>query len=179
LPNSWLKNILVLIVNPFSIGSAVVPLCKAFLGFKNAYFAGVDNPATIPTSHVALQIVPVKMIAGKEGLLMRGLEFQSFMRRLYDLCEVMESTTTTNPKPTVPSDLNRSLINSLEVATFSHPLPLTLLHRLRPLSNSPIYSRSNIETSSKIVRLSTLHTPSPVTIDGSQPSGPTIGAKSR
>jgi hypothetical protein len=108
---------------------------------------------------------------------MRGLEFQSFMRRLYDLCEVMESTTTANPKPTVPSNLNRSLINSLDLAIFSRPPPPTLPHHLQPLSNSPIHSHSNIETSSKIVRLSTLHTPSPVTIDGSQPSGATIGAK--
>jgi len=117
-PNTWLKNILVLMVNPFSNGSAVIPLCRAFLGFKTAYFAGVDNPATVPTSHVALQIVPVKMIASKEGILMRGLEFQSFMRRLYDLCEVMEATPTTNPKPTVPRHSKRLLKCSHDLVTF-------------------------------------------------------------
>jgi len=117
-PNTWLKNILVLMVNPFSNGSAVIPLCRAFLGFKTAYFAGVDNPATVPTSHVALQIVPVKMIASKEGILMRGLEFQSFMRRLYDLCEVMEATPTTNPKPTVPRHSKPLLKCSHDLVTF-------------------------------------------------------------
>ena len=101
LPNAWLKNILILIINPFSNGAAVIPLCRAFLSFKATFFQGVDNPSLIPASNVALQIVPVGMVARKEGVVMRGLEFHSFLRRLYDRCEVMESpgnTGTTNPK---------------------------------------------------------------------------------
>src|SRR5271170_7343881 len=101
LPNSWLKNILLLMVNPFTSGSAVIPLCRAFLSFKSAYFEGVDNPALIPASNVALQIVPVGMVARKEGVLMRGLEFHSFLRGLYDRCEVMENSAVTNTKPAV------------------------------------------------------------------------------
>lgn len=88
-------------INPFTNGSAVIPLCRAFLSFKTAYFKGVDNPALIPASNVALQIVPVGMVARKEGVLMRGLEFQAFLRGLYDRCEVMENTAATNTKPAV------------------------------------------------------------------------------
>jgi len=103
LPNTWLTNILILMVNPFSNGSAIIPLCRAFLSFKSAFFEGVDNPALIPSSNVALQIVPVSMVARKESVLMRGLEFHSFLRCLYDRCEVMENTVVTNAKPTVIS----------------------------------------------------------------------------
>jgi hypothetical protein len=103
LPNTWLTNILILMVNPFSYGSAIIPLCRAFLSFKSAFFEGVDNPALIPSSNVALQILPVSMVARKEGVLMRGLEFHSFLRCLYDRCEVMENTVVTNAKPTVIS----------------------------------------------------------------------------
>lgn len=93
-------------VNPFSNGSAVIPLCRAFLSFKSAFYQGVDNPSLIPASNVALQIVPVGMVARQEGVVMRGLEFYSFLRRLYDRCDLMENTGntgTTNPKLTVPS----------------------------------------------------------------------------
>lgn len=61
----------------------------------------LDNPALIPSSNVALQIVPVDLVARKEGVVMRGLEFHSFLRVLYDRCEVMENTVSTNPKPAV------------------------------------------------------------------------------
>jgi hypothetical protein len=92
-------------VNPFANGSAVIPLCRAFLSFKSAYIEGVDNPSLIPASNVALQLVPVGMVARKEGVVMRGLEFQSFLRGLYDRCEVMENTVATNPKLAVISSL--------------------------------------------------------------------------
>ena len=88
-------------VNPFSSSSAVISLCKAFLSFKSAYAEVLDNPALIPSSNVALQIVPVDLVARKEGVVMRGLEFHSFLRVLYDRCEVMENTVSTNPKPAV------------------------------------------------------------------------------
>src|SRR5947207_29545 len=101
LKDNWLKNILILMVNPFANGSAVVPLCRAFLSFKSAYFEGADNPSLIPESNVALQIVPVGMVAKKEGVVMRGLEFQAFLRGLYDRCEVMENTQATNTKTAV------------------------------------------------------------------------------
>jgi hypothetical protein len=92
---------MLLVVNPFSSGSAIIPLCRAFLTFKSAYFEGVDKPSLIPASNVALQIVPVGLVARKEGVVMRGLEFPAFLRRLYDRCEVMENTATTNSKPLV------------------------------------------------------------------------------
>ena len=95
MPNSWLKNIVLLVVNPFASGSAVIPLCRAFLSFKTAFFEGVDNPSLVPPSNVALQIVPVAMVVQKEGVVMRGLEFHSFLRGLYDRCEVMENTVAT------------------------------------------------------------------------------------
>ena len=95
MPNSWLKNIVLLVVNPFPSGSALIPLCRAFLSFKNAFFEGMDNPALVPPSNVALQLVPVSMVAQKEGVVIRGLEFHSFLRRLYDRCEVMENTVAT------------------------------------------------------------------------------------
>jgi len=101
LPNTWLKNILLLVVNPFPSASAVIPLCRAFLTFKAAYFEGVDKPSLIPASNVALQIVPVGLVTRKEGVVMRGLEFPAFLRRLYDRCEVMENTTVTNTYPIV------------------------------------------------------------------------------
>ena len=94
-------------VNPFSNGSAIIPLCRAFLSFKSAFFEGVDNPALIPSSNVALQIVPVSVVAKKEGVVMRGLEFHSFLRCLYDRCEVMENTNITNAKLTVLSPLEK------------------------------------------------------------------------
>jgi hypothetical protein len=100
--NTWLTNILILIVNPFKNGAAVIPLCRAFLSFKSTYFEGVDNPSLIPASNVALQILPADMVATKEGLIMRGLEFTTFVRRLYDKCQVMETNTSkTNAKPPV------------------------------------------------------------------------------
>jgi hypothetical protein len=123
LKDSWLKNILILMVNPFTNGSVVIPLCRAFLSFKSTYFEGADNPALIPASNVALQIVPVGMVAKKEGVVMRGLEFQSFLRGLYDRCEVMEKTPAKVTKPAVfichgLSDCSR------EVEIFSHRLQL-------------------------------------------------------
>ena len=101
LPNTWLKNILVLIVNPFAGGSAIIPLCRAFLSFRSVYFEGVDNPSLIPSNNVALQIMPVSMVAQKEGVVMRGPDFHSFLRRLYDRCEVMENAQETTTKTVV------------------------------------------------------------------------------
>ena len=108
LQNTWLKNILVLIVNPFTNVSAIIPLCRAFLNFKSTYFEGTDSPALIPASNVALQIVPVGMVAKKEGIVVRGLEFQAFLRGLYDRCEVTENNNAHNPKPAVP--LSKTLL---------------------------------------------------------------------
>jgi hypothetical protein len=102
LQNTWLKNILVLIVNPFMNVSAIIPLCRAFLNFKSTYFEGTDSPALIPECNVALQIVPVGMVAKKEGIVVRGLEFQAFLRGLYDRCEATENSNANSAKPAVP-----------------------------------------------------------------------------
>ena len=107
-------------VNPFTTGSAVIPLCRAFLSFKSTYFEGADNPSLIPASNVALQIVPVGMVAKKEGVIMRGLEFQSFLRGLYDRCDVMD-TPSKSTKPAVQSH-KRFPNCSLEVENFLHLL---------------------------------------------------------
>lgn len=60
-----------------------------------------DNPSLIPASNVALQIVPVSMVAQKEGVVMRGPDFHTFLRSLYDRCEVMENTAATATKTAV------------------------------------------------------------------------------
>lgn len=88
-------------MNPFAGGAAVIPLCRAFLSFKSLYFEVVDNPALIPANNVALQILPVSMVAQKEGIVMRSAGFHTFLRRLYDRCEVMENTPATTTKTAV------------------------------------------------------------------------------
>jgi hypothetical protein len=99
--DKWLQNILILMVNPFGSRSVIVPFCRAFLGFKSAYSEGADNPALIPESNLALQIIPASMIARKEGIITRGLEFQTLVRTLYDRCGVMAHLQTESPKPAV------------------------------------------------------------------------------
>ena len=94
---------MILIVNPFAGGSAIIPLCRAFLSFRSVYFEGVDNPALIPSNNVALQIMPVSMVAQREGVVMRGSDFHTFLRRLYDRCEVMENAPSTTTKTVVLS----------------------------------------------------------------------------
>jgi len=45
--------------------------------------------------------MPVSMVAQKEGVVMRGPDFHSFLRRLYDRCEVMENAQGTTTKTVV------------------------------------------------------------------------------
>jgi hypothetical protein len=95
-------------LNPFGNKSVIVPFCRAFLSFKSAFSEGADNPALIPESNLALQIIPASMIAKKEGILTRGLEFQALVRALYDRCGVMAHLQTESPKPAVHADIHRA-----------------------------------------------------------------------
>ena len=108
---------MILMINPFASRSVLVPFCRSFLSFKSAYIEGADNPALIPESNLALQIIPASMIVQKEGIITRGLEFQALIRTLYDRCGVMEHLQTENPKPTVflsviSTDFRHGLLSS-------------------------------------------------------------------
>ena len=92
-------------VNPFPSQSVIIPFCRAFMSFKSAYSEGADNPALIPESNLALQIIPASLIANTEGVITRGTEFPTLIRALYDRCGVMAHAQTEN-KPTVCSQLS-------------------------------------------------------------------------
>jgi MID domain of medPIWI len=86
--DKWLENVLIIMVNPFCNQSIIIPFCRAFLNFKSTYHQVADNPALVPDSNLALQILPASLLATKEGIITQGLQFQLLVRTLYDRCTV-------------------------------------------------------------------------------------------